>query len=316
MKLRVKSITWEAEDIRSFELVDPEGGELPPFDPGSHLDVRAPNGAQRRYSICNSPRERDRYVIGVLDQPNGRGGSRAMHQHIRAGDLIEVTGPHNFFPVTPGAKHTILLAGGIGITPIMAMRAALEGEGSSYELHYCARSADRAAFMRSLSADVAKGSARLHFDEGDPSRGLDIRQLLREQPEGTHVYFCGPNGFMTAVREATAHWTPGTVHFEYFGTEPIQPVEKAGSAQGHQIILQKSGVTIDTTAAQTVLEAVRGAGVEAESSCEAGMCGACKTRYVSGKPGHNDFVLSDDEREEYVLICCATIEEGPLVLDL
>lgn len=316
MKLRVRSITWEAEDIRSFELVDPEGGELPPFEPGAHLDVRAPNGAQRRYSIANTPRDRHRYVIAVLDQPQGRGGSRAMHQLLRAGDLIEVTGPHNFFPVAPGAKHTILLAGGIGITPIMAMRAALADESGSYELHYCARSADRAAFGRNLSEDVEQGRAKLHFDEGDPSKGLNIAELLREQPEGTHVYFCGPAGFMSAVREATAHWPPERVHFEYFGAEPIQPVEKTGSTQGHTIVLEKSGMTIETSGSQTVLEAVRAAGVEAESSCEAGMCGACKTRYLAGKPGHNDFVLSDEEREEYVLICCATIDEGPLVLDM
>lgn len=316
MKLRVKRITWEAEDIRSFDLVDPEGGDLPPFEPGAHLDVRAPNGAQRRYSLCNSPDERHRYVIAVLDVPQGRGGSRAMHQLLRPGDLIETTGPHNFFPLHPGAKHTILLAGGIGITPIMAMRAALEAKGDSYELHYCARSPDRAAFRETLTGKTANAPARLHFDGGDPAQGLDIGELLRDTPDGTHVYFCGPGGFMKAVREATAHWDQQNVHFEYFGTEPAQPAEKEGGTSGQQIVLEKSCLTVETLPGESILEAVRRAGVEAESSCEAGMCGACKTRYLGGVPEHNDFILDDDERERYVLICCANIKDGPLVLDL
>lgn len=239
-----------------------------------------------------------------------------MHELLRAGDMIDVTGPHNFFPVTAGAKHTILLAGGIGITPIMAMRAVLDQEGDSYELHYCARSANRAAFLSELESQDYKIRAQLHYDNGDPAKGLDIASLLKEPAPGTHVYYCGPDGFMRAVREATSHWNKDFVHFEYFGREPTQPMERQGSAAGHQIVLEKSGMTIDTDDSQTVLEAVRAAGVDAESSCEAGMCGACKTRYLSGEPEHNDFILDDDERNEYVLICCANIKEGPLVLDL
>jgi ferredoxin-NADP reductase len=315
LNLRVRSITYEAEGILSFELVDPAGRELPAFDAGAHIDVHVPGGITRRYSLCDAPWERDHYRIGVLDAPGGRGGSRAMHERVHSGDMIEVSEPHNFFPLARDARHSILLAGGIGITPILAMAEELRRTNQSFELHYCTQRPERTAFMPRFSADIAAGRVQLHHDRGDPRNGLDIAGLLAKRRDGSHVYYCGPTGFMSAVHAATGHWPREAVHFEYFGADPSAKTP-ATNAGGSEIVLERSGKTIRVEPSQSILQAVRGAGVACESSCEAGLCGTCKVRYVQGTPEHNDFVLSEDERREFVLVCCARVANGPLVLDL
>lgn len=317
LKLRVRSVTYEAEGILSFELVDPAGGLLPPFDAGAHLDVRIPGGLSRRYSLCGAPGTRDHYKIAVLKAPNSRGGSLAMHERVRAGDLIEVSAPHNFFPLVPQARRSLLLAGGIGITPMLAMLHQLRADGADYEMHYCTTSPERTAFAAELADEVARGRVHLHHDGGDPRRGLDLMALLRERAEGEHVYFCGPGGFMKAIQAAAAHWPKEAVHFEYFGAEPVAaPVAPAADAQAMELVLSRSGRTVPIEASQTILAALRAAGVPCESSCESGVCGACKQGYSAGKPAHTDYLLSDEEHESQVLVCCATVAEGPLVLDL
>jgi len=315
LRLRVRSITYEAEGILSFDLVDPEGKDLPAFDAGAHVDVQIPGGLTRRYSLCDSPRMRDHYRIGVLNDPKSRGGSRAMHERVRPGDLIDVSGPHNFFPLAPDTRHALLLAGGIGITPLMAMIEHMRETGQSYELHYCTRTPEVTPFTKRLTPEVAAGRAHLHHDGGDPRKGLDITGLLRSPSQGTHVYYCGPTGFMKAVQEATDHWASDSVHFEYFGVDPTV-LSTAVDARTGEVVLERSGRTIQVQPSQTILQAVRDAGIPCESSCESGLCGTCKVRYTGGHPQHNDFVLSEEERQEFVLICCAGIAEGPLVLDI
>ena len=318
LTLRVRSVTHEAEGILSFELVDPRGGELPAFDAGAHVDVHVPGGLTRRYSLCDPPWERDHYRIAVLGVAQGRGGSRAMHARVHAGDLIEVSEPHNFFPLAPKARHSILLAGGIGITPIMAMVEQIRRAEQSFELHYCAQTPERTAFTRRFAADIETGRARMHHDDGDHRKSLDIAGLLARPAEGTHLYFCGPSGFMSAARAASEHWLPSSVHFEYFGVDPSPSVAATdiNGSSDSEVVLERSHLTIRVEPAQSILQAVRQAGVACESSCEAGMCGTCRVRYVGGVPEHNDLVLSEDERREFVLICCAKVAQGPLVLDL
>lgn len=321
MSLRVRSITYEAEGILSYELVDPEGRELPPVEAGSHLDVKVPGTVMtRRYSLCQAPWQRDHYRIAVLDVPGGRGGSRAMHENVRAGQLIEVTGPHNFFPLAEGATRSMLLAGGIGVTPILAMAEQLEREGRDWVMHYCTRTLARTAFASRIGERFNGGQVRIHHDEGVPGQGLDIQALLKEHQPGTHVYFCGPGGFMKAVQQATEHWPRETVHFEYFGVDPAATPpagsEAVADSEGGEVILQRSGRRIHVEPQQTILQALREAGVELVSSCEAGLCGTCSVRYVSGDPVHNDFVLSEEGRRENVLVCCAMVGSQPLTLDL
>lgn len=313
LSLRVRSVTWEAQDILSFELVDPVGGTLPPVQAGAHLDVRVPGGLARRYSLCDPPWQRDHWRIAVLDAPNSRGGSRAMHQQVRAGQMLEVEGPHNFFPLAPVARHTVLLAGGIGITPVLAMAEQLQHDDRSWELHYCTRSPERTAFASRLSTFGER--VHIHHDGGEPARALNVASLLREHRAGTHLYYCGPAGFMKAVQAAASHWPTDTVHFEWFGADPAtDTVPTAG--EGGRIVLQRSGRTIEVSPGRTVLQALREAGVECMSSCEAGMCSTCALRYFDGEPVHADLVLSEEERRHTLLACCAGIGPRPLVLDL
>ncbi len=316
LTLRVRSVTFEAEGIHSYELVDPAGGMLPPFDAGAHIDVRIPGGLSRRYSLCGAPGSCSHYRIAVLKAPNSRGGSKAMHERVRTGDLIEVSPPHNFFPLSPDARRSVLLAGGIGITPMLAMLDQLRADGRDYVLHYCTTSPERTAFSQLLADEVKQGRVHIHHDQGDPRNGLDIVGLLKQPIDGDHVYFCGPGGFMKAVQSAVAHWPKDSVHFEYFAAEPAPPVVAAPSEAPLEVVLARSNRTISIAASQTILSALRQAGVPCESSCESGVCGACMLGYSMGKPAHTDYLLTDEQHETQVLICCATVAEGPLVLDI
>jgi ferredoxin-NADP reductase len=319
LELRVRQITNEAVDINTFEFVDPTGADLPPFTAGSHIDVHVPGGILRQYSLCNDPKERHRYVIGVLKDPKSTGGSKALHEKVHAGDTIKVSAPRNNFRIVDEAAHHLLLAGGIGVTPMMAMVEALESRNADYALHYCTRSEGQTAFRDRLEARAASGHVFHHFDGGDPSKGLDIKTLLKEHRPGTHLYYCGPTGFMLAVKESAAHWPEGTVHFEYF-----QPVakEKPAIPEGlsgdgsFQVRLASSGATFTVTPDKTIVDVLRENGIDTDTSCEAGTCGTCKTHFLEGMPEHNDFVLTDAEQREWVMICCARSKTPLLVLDL
>ena len=201
MELRVRRITNEAEGINTFEFVDPNGNDLPEFTAGSHVDVHIPGGFLRQYSLCNDPRERHRYVVGVLNDPKSAGGSRSMHENVRAGDRITISHPRNNFPVRDEAKHHLLLAGGIGVTPMMAMIEQLTTTNADFTMHYCTRSVEQTAFRSRLASLAAEGRVVNHYDGGDPSKGLDIPGLLERRQEGTHLYYCGPTGFMLATKE-------------------------------------------------------------------------------------------------------------------
>ncbi len=318
MKLRVRSITHEAEGILSFELVDPAGAPLPLFEAGAHLDVRVPGTSMsRRYSLCGPAEDTGRWRIAVLRVANSRGGSRAMHERLRPGDLLEVSGPHNFFPLQEQAERSLLLAGGIGVTPLLAMLHRLRALGRPVELHYCSQTPERTAFRELLEPLARDGLVHFHHDNGDPRNGLDIDGLLRDAPAGAHLYYCGPGGFMQAVKRASAHWPEGSVHCEYFGAEPAAPAPPAepGGGGGVPIRLLRSGRTLQVRPAQTLLQALREAGVECASSCEAGVCGTCQVAYRDGSPEHNDLILSEDERASQVLVCCAHARE-PFSLDI
>lgn len=314
LTLRVQAVTREAEGILAYELVDPEGGALPPFSAGAHVEVEAPGGLRRQYSLCNDPDERHRYVIAVLKEAVGRGGSKAMHEAVGAGSLLNASAPMNRFELAGSeARYHLLLAGGIGITPLMAMIETLESRGVRWKLHYCTRSPETTAFRARLEPRIAAGRVALHHDGGDPSRGLDLQALLAEYEIGTHVYFCGPPGFMSAAKASTAAWPPHCVHFEYFtGAENDPGLEDAP----FRIELKRSGRVLEVPADRSIVDVLRDAGHDIETDCEDGYCGTCITRYLEGEPEHRDTVLSENERGSYVMICCARAKGPPLVLDL
>ena len=224
MRVRVRSIIYLAQRINGYELVDPEERELPAFTAGAHISVRAGNGPVRDFSLWNDPAERARYCIAVLREPEGL-GSREWHERVRAGDIIEATPPRNNFPLAAEAEHHLLIAGGIGITPIMAMIAELRRRRADFHLHYCTRSPEETAFLEDLAILAAQGRAQFHHDGGDPAKGLDIAATLSDYRPDTHLYYCGPAGMMAASEAASRHWPPGTVHCEYFAGPNAVPPE-------------------------------------------------------------------------------------------
>ncbi len=314
LRLRVQAIRRQAEGIHAFELVDPDGLPLPAVSAGAHVDVHLPGGLVRSYSLAGDPAERGLWLLGVLREKNGRGGSRAMHEQVRVGDLLAVGQPRNAFGLAAGATHTVLLAGGIGITPLKAMAHTLRAQGASFEMHYCARSPQTAAFVADLQALVPAGALHLHFDQGNPAQGLDIAALLARPAAGTHVYFCGPAGFMQACAQATSHWPAGTVHSEHF--KAPEPAAKAQPDGAFEVRLARAGITVPVQPDQTIVRAIELAGLRVPTSCLSGLCGACKVDYLAGDVEHNDYILSDEEKTRCMTLCVSRARSPLLVIDL
>ena len=222
MLLRIRSITYLATRINGYELVDPDGQELPPFTAGAHISVQVSAGIVRDFSLWNDPAERNRYCIAVLREGSG---SQLLHEEVRVGNLVAVSMPCNNFPLAAEAERHVLLVGGIGITPIMAMIAELRRRRAEFHLHYCTRSPEDTAFLDDLVVLAAQGRVQFHHDGGNPANGLDIAATLGEPQPGTHLYCCGPAGMMAAAAKASAHWPAGTVHFEFFaGPNAVAPM--------------------------------------------------------------------------------------------
>ena len=329
--VRVQSIAYLAENVNAYEVVSPCGADLPAFAAGSHIDVFFRDGRIRQYSLCNNPRERRRYEFAVQREISGRGGSKAIFERVHVGRILAISRPRNYFPLDAGGARSLLLAGGIGITPIIAMVRTLLDEGRPFRLYYCTRSRDRTAFFEEIEALAARGLAWLYHDQGDPARGLDIAGLLRQHEAGTHLYYCGPQGFMRAVAQASSDWPQGAVHFEHFS--PPDAVAAGGTARissgglsdrdveaevsvEFQVKLARLGRTLDVPDDKSIVQVLRENGVEVATSCESGLCGTCRTRYLEGLPDHRDYILNDEERRSDILICCSRAKSPLLVLDL
>jgi len=224
MRLRIRSITYLAERINGYELVDQDGRDLPRFEAGAHISVRLGGGLVRDFSLWNDPAEHARYCIAVLRESEGL-ASRELHERVRVGDIVEASNPRNNFPLAAEAERYLLIAGGIGITPIMAMIAELRRRRAEFRLHYCTRSPEETAFLDDLAILAAQGRVQFHHDGGDPAKGLDIAATLRERRPGTYLYYCGPAGMMAAAAAAAKHWPSNAVHCEYFvGPNAVPPM--------------------------------------------------------------------------------------------
>jgi len=299
-----------ARDIHLLELRDPAGAALPPFTAGSHVIVRAPNGSLRKYSLCNDPGESDRYVIGVKRDPAGRGGSVSLVDGVRVGDSVETSLPANAFELNEKASAYLLIAGGIGITPILAMAHRLAALGKRFRLVYLTRSREDTAFADVLAEEPFRGKVTLHHDDGDPDKAFDLWPLL-EKPSG-QVYCCGPRPLLEAVRDMTGHWSAAAIHFESFldAAAAAKPEDRSFSVR-----LARSGTTIAVPPAVSILEAMRAAGHDAPSSCESGTCGTCKTRLLEGVADHRDLVLAEDERDRWIMICVSRAATPEIAID-
>lgn len=313
---RVREKTVLVPGIERFVLEHAEGDPLPPFTAGSHIVVVTPRGLSRRYSLCNAPAERDRYVIAVKREPAGEGGSASMLDDVRPGMQLEVSAPFNYFPLADDASSHLLIAGGIGITPILAMARDLAARGADFRLEYCTPSPEATPFLRELSAGDWPGRVRFHHDGGVPPPELPFAELLRERRGETHVYCCGPRGLMNVVRRATSHWPSSAVHFEDFGTSTDPLVEAATPEDAFDVRLARSDRTVRVTAGVSILEALRREGMDVPSSCESGTCGTCRTRLLDGVADHRDYVLDEDEQRDNIMICVSRARSPRLVLDL
>lgn len=316
IQVRIGRKEQAAEDIVLFEFVEAQGRILPPFSAGSHIDVTMPGGITRQYSLCNDASDSNRYLIAVLKDAQGRGGSRAMHESVHEGDVITISSPKNHFPLAQSAQRSILLAGGIGITPLLCMAERLAMSDAPFELHYCTRSRQRTAFLERISQSRFAHQVHLHLDDEALDQQLQLQNVLGTVCEGVHIYTCGPKGFMDAVLAAARSygWPEDQLHYEFFTAEPA----KLATDGAFVVQLASSGRLIQVGPKESVVQALSAHGVKMPTSCEQGVCGTCLTRVLEGEPDHRDLYLSAQEQaaNDQFLPCCSRAKSAFLLLDL
>lgn len=316
LSVRVAAKKAEAQDICSFELVEVSGRGLPAFSAGSHVDIHLGDGLTRQYSLCNDPAESHRYLIAVLRDPATRGGSLAMHDRVQVGDLLQISAPKNHFALAHDAQRHLLLAGGIGVTPILCMAERLAATGAEFEMHYCTRSLERTAFAGRIAAAPFAPRVQLHFDDGPAGQRFDIAARLATPEPGTHLYVCGPKGFMDAVLASARQqgWPESQLHWEFFAAE----VASKATDESFEVQVASSGRVVVVPKNQTVVQALAVAGIEVPTSCEQGVCGTCITRVIEGIPDHKDLYFTPEEQaaNDQFTPCCSRAKSARLVLDL
>lgn len=296
--------------IIEFTLAPVEGAELPGFTPGAHITVETPSGAKRRYSLVNSGAAPTEYVISVKREAESRGGSASMHDDATEGATLAVEPPENDFPLSEAPRY-LLIAGGIGITPIFAMANHLQAQDKDFSIIYCTRCANDTAYLDELTEKFGD-RVTVHHDDGDPERVYDFWDHFAE-PQLMHVYCCGPKPLMDEIGAVSGHWPEGRVNFEDF--KPVEVVR--ADDQPFEIELKASGKTLTVPEDRSILETLREAGYATVSSCESGTCGTCKTRLLGGEPDHRDMVLMDEEKDDHIMICVSRAKPGGrLILDL
>lgn len=315
MKVIIAKKALIAKNVVAIEFITTDNTPLAPFSPGAHIDIQLGNGIVRQYSLYNHPSERNRYCVGVLLAEQSRGGSTAVHA-LNVGDAVEISEPRNHFSMHGNEEHSILIAGGIGITPVLCMAQWLDSHGAPFEFHYSARDAEHMAFREMLESCSWKDKVNLYFDTGPNARRIDLPTVLGTPRAGTHVYVCGPQGMIDAVfvQARSSGWPEGNLHREYFGVV----VQVAGGDRAFEVELARSQKRILVLADQTIVSALKDAGIPIAVSCEQGICGTCLTRVISGQPDHRDMYLTEAEREtgDQILPCCSRSNSDVLVLDL
>lgn len=309
----VRKAHQQGAGVLVLDLCSSAGEPLPTFEAGAHVDVHLPGGLVRQYSLCGDPADQDRYRLGVLKDPASRGGSDAVHATLREGTAVTISAPRNLFPLASSAQRSLLIGGGIGITPMIAMAYALHARNAEFELHYCGRSRSHAAFLEELAAAPFAHRVTPHFDD-EPASKLDLAAVLGTAANDGHVYTCGPSGFMEWVIDGAraVGYPEHQVHREYF------QVEVDSSGEAFEVHAARSGITVQVNAGQSIVQALANVGIEVDVSCEQGVCGTCLCDVLEGQPDHRDVYLTDDEREanDQMLLCCSRSSSKRLVLDI
>jgi vanillate O-demethylase ferredoxin subunit len=315
LEARVHAITWQAQGIHSFELRPQAGAQFPAFTAGAHIDIYLPNSLVRSYSLVNKPGETHRYVIAVNKDAASRGGSKAVHEQLRVGDVVTISAPRNNFELKEDAPHTVLIAGGIGVTPLFCMMQRLAEIGRPWEMFYSARTRQLMAYRDEIDA-LAKqcgGKVVFNLDQEPGGKMLDLKDIVSKIPADAHLYCCGPNPMLKAFEAACEGRNPDTVHVEYFTAE-----EAPATEGGYNVVLNRSKRTVFVPEGKTILDALLDAGVDVPFSCTEGVCGTCETKVLSGTPDHRDLILTESERKagNTMMICCSGSKSAELVLDL
>jgi vanillate O-demethylase ferredoxin subunit len=309
----ITSRVEEGAGIAVLELTPTDGKPLPSFTAGAHIDVHIGDELIRQYSLCNDPAHNESYRIGVLNDPNSRGGSVKIHHDFAEGQTIKISAPRNHFPLFDGAKKTILAGGGIGITPMIAMAYTLQKAGELFELHYCTRSKGAGAFEQELIKQFAE-QVVFHYDDEDKSQLFSPQNLFNPVDKNTHIYVCGPTGFMDWVINSAKElgYPSEQVHFEYFSAD----VDISGDS--FEVYCDESDITVTVGPEESIAIALRNAGIKVNMSCEEGVCGTCITDVLEGVPDHRDHFLTDEEKEDndQIALCCSRAKGPRLVIDL
>ncbi|MBB2493545.1 PDR/VanB family oxidoreductase [Aquipseudomonas ullengensis] len=312
----ISAMRLEAREILSLELVRPNREPLPAFEAGAHIDLHLPDGQVRQYSLCNPPGECQRYCIAVLKDPASRGGSKCVHESLRVGQQLQISAPRNLFPLVQHSGRSLLFAGGIGITPILSMAQYLSQQGADFELHYCARSVERTAFIELLNQSAFAQQVHLHFDDGPEQQKLDASRLLSSPEPTEHLYVCGPNGFMAHILDSARAqgWEENQLHREYFSA----PASASAGDGSFELRIHSSGQVLLVPPHSSALEVLEAAGFDIPVSCGQGICGTCLTGVLEGEPEHRDLFLSPAEqaRNDQFTPCCSRAKSNCLVLDL
>lgn len=314
IKVVVRRREEQGHGVLVLDLASAEGEPLPPFEAGAHVDVHLGEGLVRQYSLAGTPADRSVYRLGILKDPKSRGGSIAAHERLQEGTEIRIGVPRNHFPLEMEAAHTVLVGGGIGITPMIAMAHALADAGKSFELHYCGRTRASCAFLDELASGAFADRVHPHFDDGADEQRLELDGVLGKAAPGTHVYVCGPSGFMDwVIGEARRLGLPeAQIHKEYFQVE----ADTSGSA--FDVVAKKSGKTVRVEEGRSIVEALATIGIKVQVSCEQGVCGTCLCNVLEGVPDHRDIFLTDEEKadNDQMLLCCSRAKSDTLVLDI
>ncbi|POV77953.1 oxidoreductase [Acinetobacter sp. ABNIH27] len=309
----VKNRHVEGGNIAVMEFESATSAALPKVQSGAHIDVHLPNGMVRQYSLCQNPNDEGKFRLGILRDPESRGGSISAFDEIKDGMQIQVSEPKNLFPLLK-AKHSVLIGGGIGITPLITMAYQLAHEGASFELHYCGASPEKCAFVDEIKNGELAQYTTFHFKSEGASHRAFFESAIKDIDPESYIYTCGPVGFMDwVINLATTHDFPEQqIHKEYF------QVETDTSGDSFEVVAERSGKIIMVEAGETILQALAKEGIEIEMSCEQGVCGTCMCDVIEGEPDHRDVYFTDEEKasNEQILVCCSRSKTPRLVLDI
>ena len=314
--IRVEEIEREADDIVRLTLSDEHNKSLPSYDCGAHIDLHLPAGIVRQYSLVDPPGAGPVYRIAVKRESMSRGGSKYIHDDMRVGEKLKISTPRNNFGLDPSAAHVVLLAGGIGVTPLISMAQFLAASERTFALHYFTRSTESTAFLGLIQTSKLKDRTRNYFGLGAKEVEKAAEEVLRYQ-SGSHLYLCGPTFFMDVIKSTAErqNWPQSSIHFEYFSA-PVSRNEISQDA--FEVQLSRTGQVFQILPSQTIADVLARNGVPIQTSCEQGICGTCVTKVLEGVPDHRDFYLSDQEksRSDKMTICTSRSKTKRIVLDI